>query len=71
MKELRRFSARPWSHSDDDKLRALANAGARSRAIGMQMDRTEAAVRSRAARLKIIPRNRRSAGPLDTKAKSK
>jgi hypothetical protein len=56
MKELRRFSARPWSKSDDDKLRALAIAGATSRAIGAQMDRTEMAIRSRAARLKIILR---------------
>ena len=54
MKELRRFSARPWTEADDDKLRALALTGASSRAIGMQMDRTEVAVRSRASRLKII-----------------
>ena len=41
MKELRRFSARSWSQSDDDKLRALAIGGERSRAIGLPMDRTE------------------------------
>ena len=53
MMDLRRFSARPWTQADDDKLRALAVAGASSRAIGVQMNRTEAAVRSRAARLKV------------------
>jgi hypothetical protein len=57
MKELRHFSARPWSQSDDDKLRPLAMAGERSRAIGLEMDRTESSVRSRAARLNIILRN--------------
>jgi hypothetical protein len=56
MRDLRRFSARPWTQADDDKLRALAVAGASSRAIGVQMNRTEAAVRSRAARLKVILR---------------
>jgi hypothetical protein len=55
MRDLRRFSARPWTQADD-KLRALAVAGASSRAIGVQMNRTEAAVRSRAARLKVILR---------------
>jgi hypothetical protein len=54
MKEPGRFSARPWTHADDDKLRKLAIAGASSRAIGVQMDRTEAAIRSRASRVKII-----------------
>jgi MOSC domain-containing protein YiiM len=49
-----RFSARPWTHGDDDKLRKLAIAGASSRAIGVQMDRTEAAVRSRARRLVAV-----------------
>jgi hypothetical protein len=61
MKELRRLSTRPWPQSGDDKLRALAIAGASSRAIGIQMNRTEAAVRSRAARLKIILKKRRAA----------
>jgi hypothetical protein len=51
MKELPRFSGRPWTQDDDDKLRALAIAGASSRAIGVQMNRTELAVRSRAGRL--------------------
>jgi hypothetical protein len=56
VKELRRFSARPWTQADDDNLRALALTGASSRSIGVRMNRTEAAVRSRAGRLKIILR---------------
>jgi hypothetical protein len=35
MKELRRFSARPWTQAEDDQLRSLAIAGASSRAIGV------------------------------------
>jgi hypothetical protein len=54
MMELGRFSARPWALADDDKLRSLAITGASPRAIGVRMDRTETAVRSRARRLKII-----------------
>jgi hypothetical protein len=53
MKELRRFSARAWTPADEDRLRELAIAGTSSRAIGMQMNRTVAAVRTRAAQLKI------------------
>jgi hypothetical protein len=52
--ELRCFSARPWTQTDDDKLRALALTGASSRSIGEQMNRAETPVRSRAGRLKII-----------------
>lgn len=52
--EQRRFSARPWTQTDDNKLRALALTGASSRLIGVQMNRTETAVRSRAGRLKKI-----------------
>jgi DNA-directed RNA polymerase alpha subunit len=33
MTELGRFAARPWTQADDDKLRALALAGASTRAI--------------------------------------
>lgn len=54
VKEIRRFSVRPWPEADDDKLRALALTGATSRSIGVQMNRTENAVRSRANRLKIF-----------------
>jgi hypothetical protein len=50
----RRSSARPWTPTDDDRLRALAIAGASSKAIGMEPDRTQRGIRSRAVRLKII-----------------
>jgi hypothetical protein len=72
MKELGRFSARPWTPADEDKLRELAIAGASSRAIGMQMNRTVAAVRSRAAQLKIRlknPKNDPTESGLKAKAK--
>jgi hypothetical protein len=46
--------ARPWTPADDDRLRVLAIAGASSKAIGVQMNRTQIAIRSRAGRLKII-----------------
>jgi hypothetical protein len=45
---------RPWTPIDDDRLRALAIAGASSKAIGMELDRTQIGIRSRAVRLKII-----------------
>jgi hypothetical protein len=50
----RRSSARPWTPTDDDRLRALATAGANPKAIGMELDRTQIGIRSRAVRLKII-----------------
>jgi hypothetical protein len=53
MKELRRFSARLWMEADDNKLRTLAITGMSARSIGVQMNRTVAAVRSRIGRLKI------------------
>jgi hypothetical protein len=53
MKELRRFSARPWTQAEDDALRALALKGASTREIGHQLDRTISAVGSRAKRLNI------------------
>jgi hypothetical protein len=49
----RRSSARPWTPTDDDRLQALAIAGASSKAIGMELDRTQIGIRSRAVRLKI------------------
>jgi hypothetical protein len=54
MTELGRFAARPWTQADDDKLRALALAGASTRAIAQQLDRTITAVGSRAKRLNIV-----------------
>jgi IS30 family transposase len=53
MKGLRRFSARLWTETDDCTLRALAMTGVSARWIGVQMNRTGAAVRSRIRRLKI------------------
>ena len=50
----RRSSVRPWTPTDDDRLRALAIAGASSKAIGMELDRTQIGIRSRAVRLKIV-----------------
>jgi hypothetical protein len=52
--ELGRLAARLWTQADDDKLRALALAGASTRAIAHQLDRTIAAVGSRAQRLNIV-----------------
>ncbi len=54
MTEFGRFAARPWTPADDDKLRVLALAGASTRSIAQQLDRTIAAVGSRARRLNIV-----------------
>ena len=35
----RRSSARPWTPTDDDRLRALATAGTNPKAIGMELNR--------------------------------
>jgi hypothetical protein len=56
VKEIRRFSKRQWTQSDDDKLRTLVIAGASLTEIGAQLNRTATAVRPRAGRLKIILR---------------
>jgi hypothetical protein len=56
VKEVRRFSGRPWTQADDNKLRTLVIAGANLREIGLQLNRTETAVKWRAGRLKIILR---------------
>jgi len=56
VKEIRRFSGRPWTQADDDKLRALVIAGAGLGEIGVELNRTEPAVRWRAGRLKLILR---------------
>jgi IS30 family transposase len=53
MKEPRQFSTRLWTEADDNMLRALAMTGLSARWIGVQMNRTGAAVRSRIRRLKI------------------
>jgi hypothetical protein len=48
--------SRPWTQADDDKLRRLALTGLSSRAIGIQMNRTETAVHSRARQMRVILR---------------
>jgi hypothetical protein len=50
------FASRQWTHADDDKLRRLALTGLSSRAIGIRMNRTDTAVRSRARQLQVILR---------------
>ncbi len=50
------FAPRPWTQADDDKLRELALTGLSSRAIGIRLNRTETAVRSRARQLQLILR---------------
>jgi hypothetical protein len=50
------FVSRPWTQADDDKLRRLALTGLSSTAIGIRMNRTETAVRSRARQLQVILR---------------
>jgi hypothetical protein len=48
------FASRPWTQAEDDKLQRLALTGLSSRAIGIQMNRTETAVRSRARQMQVI-----------------
>ncbi len=57
MTEPAHFASRPWVEADDDKLRRLALTGLSSRAIGIRMNRTETAVRSRARQLQVILKN--------------
>ena len=54
MTEPAHFACRPWTQADDDKLRKLASTGLSSKAIGIRMNRTETAVRSRARQLQVI-----------------
>ena len=56
MTEPAHFASRPWTQAEDEKLRRLALTGLSSRAIGIQMNRTETAVRSRARQLQVILR---------------
>jgi hypothetical protein len=56
MTEPVHMTSRPWTRAEDDKLRKLALTGLSSRAIGIQMDRTDIAVRSRARQLRVILR---------------
>jgi len=52
--EPAKFASRPWTRTDDDKLRRLALMGVSVRAIGIRMSRTETAIHSRARRLQVI-----------------
>jgi hypothetical protein len=52
--EPEHFASRPWTQAEDHKLRRLALTGLSSRAIGIQMNRTETAVRSRARQMQVI-----------------
>ena len=56
MTEPAHLASPPWTQADDDKLRRLALTGLSSRAIGIRMNRTETAVRSRARQLQVILR---------------
>ena len=56
MTEPAHFASRPWTQADDDKLRKFSLAGLSSRAIGIRLNRTETAVRSRARQLQVILR---------------
>jgi hypothetical protein len=56
MTEPAHFGSRPWTPADDDKLRRLALTGLSARAIGIRMNWTETAVRSRARQLQLILR---------------
>jgi hypothetical protein len=48
------IACRPWTHTDDHKLRGLALTGLSVRAIGIRLSRTETAVCSRARLLQVI-----------------
>jgi hypothetical protein len=56
MTELEHFASRPWTPAEDEKLRRLALTGLSSKAIGIQMNRTETAVRSRAKQVQVTLR---------------
>jgi hypothetical protein len=48
-----RNTGQPWTPNDDAKLRELAGQNTPTRAIGLQLGRTEASVYTRAAQLGI------------------
>ena len=56
MTEPEHFASRPWTQADDEKLQKLALTGLSPTAIGIRMNRTEIAVRSRARQLQVILR---------------
>jgi hypothetical protein len=56
MTEREHFASRPWTQAEDENLRRLALTGLSSRAIGIQLNRTESAVHSRARQMQVILR---------------
>jgi hypothetical protein len=56
MTEPEHFASRPWTQAEDDTLRSLALKGLSATAIGIRMNRTETAVRSRAREMQVILR---------------
>ena len=64
-------TGRPWTQEDDNELRRMATAGAISKAIAAQLQRSDKAVRARAARLRIVLRRSKfiKRSPQGTRAK--
>ena len=60
----------PWTPEEDERLRKLALTGISVAAMAKQMHRSMAAVRNRAARLKIVVAKSRNQG-LGLKAKGR
>ena len=56
MTEPALLDSRPWTQAGDEKLQKLALTGLSPTAIGIRMNRTEIAVRSRARQLQVILR---------------
>ena len=56
MTEPEAFASRPWTQAEDDTRRSLALTGLSSTAIGIRMNRTEAAICSRARQMQVILR---------------
>jgi hypothetical protein len=57
MTEVGRVATRPWTRADDEILRSLVLNGTDARSIGVRLNRTAVAVRSRARRLRIPLKN--------------
>lgn len=69
MTKSTRNSGKPWTSTDDRRLRDLARGNTPTRVMGLKLGRTEDAVRSRASRLGVSlkptnqsPYNRRRNG---------
>jgi hypothetical protein len=53
MAKYNRNSGKPWSPADERKLKQLANKNTPTRVIGLELGRTEGAVRSKAGELNV------------------